>query len=97
MKTLVLKIIFNQLIRLLITNLTNLKTKVFINKFYNKLDLDFIIKILEFSNPDKEKNSFFTDSALSIDILNNIPIHKGNIRILEPSVGSGYFNWLKNF
>ena len=47
--------------------------KIFINKYYNKLDLDFIIKILEFSNPDKEKNSsYFTDSSLSIDILNNI-------------------------
>ena len=81
----------NKIIKL--HNLTNFKNKkAFINKFYNKLDLDFIIKILEFSNPDKEKNSsYFTDSSLSIDILNNIPILKGNIRILEPSVGSGSF------
>ena len=81
----------NKIIKL--HNLTNFKNKkAFINKFYNKLDLDFIIKILEFSNPDKEKNSsYFTDSALSIDILNNIPTLKGNIRILEPSVGSGSF------
>ena len=81
----------NKIIKL--HNLTNFKNKkAFINKFYNKLDLDFIIKILEFSNPDKEKNSsYFTDSSLSIDILNNIPILKGNVRILEPSVGSGSF------
>jgi len=81
----------NKIIKL--HNLTNFKNKkAFINKFYNKIDLDFIIKILEFSNPDKEKNSsYFTDSSLSIDILNNIPILKGNIRILEPSVGSGSF------
>ena len=81
----------NKIIKL--HNLTNFKNKkAFINKFYNKLDLDFIIKILEFSNPDKEKNSsYFTDSSISIDILNNIPILKGNIRILEPSVGSGSF------
>ena len=74
-------------------NLTNFNNKkTFINKFYNKLDLDFIIKILEFSNPDKEKNSsYFTDSSLSIDILNNIPTFKGKIKILEPSVGSGSF------
>ena len=81
----------NKIIKL--HNLANFKNKkAFINKFYNKLDLDFIIKILEFSNPDKEKNSsYFTDSSISIDILNNIPILKGNIRILEPSVGSGSF------
>ena len=81
----------NKIIKLY--NLTNFKNKkAFIDKFYNKLDLDFIIKILEFSNPDKEKNSsYFTDSSLSIDILNNIPILKGNIKILEPSVGSGSF------
>ena len=81
----------NKIIKL--HNLTNFNNKkAFINKFYNKLDLDFIIKILEFSNPDKEKNSsYFTDSSLSIDILNNIPTLKGKIRILEPSVGSGSF------
>ena len=81
----------NKIIKLY--NLTNFDNKkAFINKFYNKLDLDFIIKILEFSNPDKEKNSsYFTDSSLSIDILNNIPILKGKIKILEPSVGSGSF------
>ena len=81
----------NKIIKL--HNLTNfINKKAFINKFYKKLDLDFIIKILEFSNPDKEKNSsYFTDSCLSIDVLNNIPILKGKIKILEPSVGSGSF------
>jgi DNA (cytosine-5)-methyltransferase 1 len=81
----------NKIIKL--HNLTNFSNKkAFINKFHDKLDLDFIIKILEFSNPDKEKNSsYFTDSSLSIDVLNNIPILKGKIRILEPSVGSGSF------
>ena len=81
----------NKIIKL--HNLTNFNNKkIFINKFYNKVDLDFIIKILEFSNPDKEKNSsYFTDNSLSLDILNNIPILKGKIKILEPSVGSGSF------
>ena len=81
----------NKIIKL--HNLTNFNNKkAFINKFYNKLDLDFIIKILEFSNPDKEKNSsYFTDSSLSIDILNSIPMPKGKIKVLEPSVGSGSF------
>ena len=64
----------------------------FIAKYFNKLDLDLISKVLEISNPSKDEfSAYFTDSPICIDILNSLPRLKGKIKILEPSVGSGNF------
>ena len=64
--------------------------KIFIDKFYKKLDLEYLLKILELSNPGRDQNSaFFTDNTIAIDIANLLPNFKDEIKILEPSVGVG--------
>ena len=64
--------------------------KLFIDKFYKKLDFEYLLKILELSNPSRDQNSaFFTDNSIAIDIANLLPSFKEKIKILEPSVGVG--------
>jgi DNA (cytosine-5)-methyltransferase 1 len=64
--------------------------KLFIDKFYKKLDFEYLLKILELSNPSRDQNSaFFTDNSIAIDIANLLPNFKEKVKILEPSVGVG--------
>jgi len=64
--------------------------KLFIDKFYNKLDFEYLLKILELANPSRDQNSaFFTDNSIAIDIAGLLPNFKEKIKIIEPSVGVG--------
>ena len=85
-----------------IHDLTKIKNqKSFIKKYYKKLNLEYLLKVLELANPKRSENSaFFTDQSISIDISNFLPnFEKNKIRILEPSVGFGniLFQVIKGF
>ena len=79
----------NKVIKL--NHLNNFKNQErFIRNFYKKLDISYLSKIIEFSNPSRDHNAaFFTDHAIGIDVINFLPSFKGKIRILEPAVGVG--------
>lgn len=66
----------------------------FINENFNKLSLENIFLIAEFSNSERQKTSaYFTRKDIAFTVIKDLPElkKKKKIRILEPSVGVGNF------
>ena len=66
----------------------------FIKENFNKLSLESIFLIAEFSNSERQKTSaYFTRKDIAFTVIKDLPElkKKKKIRILEPSVGVGNF------
>lgn len=67
---------------------------LFIKENFNKLSLENIFLIAEFSNSEKQKTSaYFTRKDIAFSVIKDLPElkKKKKIRVLEPSVGVGNF------
>lgn len=65
----------------------------FLSEHIDEYSISTISKIVEYANAKRECNAaFFTDKTISTEIAKYLPIiDKSEIRILEPSVGTGNF------
>ncbi len=67
---------------------------LFIKENFNKLSLENIFLIAEFSNSERQKTSaYFTRKDIAFSVIKDLPElkKKKKIRVLEPSVGVGNF------
>lgn len=74
-----------------LSDLSNMRS--FLSENIGVYGVSTISKIVEYANAKREKNAaFFTDKIITTEIAKRLPnIDKSEIRILEPSVGTGNF------